>query len=147
MKLSRKISLLDWLIIFSIILLVTVVYIPSIIWNEEKNDRNESRHRMKTIAYASEFYKEITNDYSIDGEQIFLLVEAAIDSLYSDSLFTGPQNIIIKGNLNNVTIEEGFDYRADTTFSLPQKIKETIRGIHFRNRFRNIKKYFRKFFK
>ena len=34
------------------------------IWDEEKYDRDESRHRMKTIAYASEFYKEITNDYN-----------------------------------------------------------------------------------
>ena len=126
MKFRSKIGLLDWSILLSIILLLLMVYIPASIWIEEKADRDESRFRMKAIANAAKFYKELKGNYSEDGEQIFMLVEAAIDSLYADSLFIGKQQISINNILHNISIDKGFDYRADTTFSITEKIKNTI---------------------
>ena len=78
-KLERRIGLLDWSILLSLLLLLLIIYIPSSIWAEEKKDRNESRFRMKAIANAAEFYKELMGGYSKDGNEIFALVEAAID--------------------------------------------------------------------
>ena len=123
---NTKIGLLDWAILLSIMLLLIVVYIPSSIWLEEQKDRNESRFRMKAISNAANFYKEIKGTYNTDGKEMFALVEAAIDSLYADSLFIGQQEININNSWHNVTIDKGFDYRADTTFSIAEKIKTTV---------------------
>ena len=123
---ETKIGLLDWSILLSIMLLLLIVYIPSSIWIEEKRDRDESRFRMKAISNAAEFYKELKGNYTTDGEDMFALVEAAIDSLYADSLFIGEQRINTNNTLHHITIEKGFDYRADTTFSIAEKIKVTI---------------------
>ena len=81
---------------------------------------------MRTISNASEFYKEITGNYTIDGPQMFELVEAAIDSAFADSLFVGEQQIILNNKIFNVSINKGFDYRADTTFSIAEQIRKTI---------------------
>ena len=123
---EKRIGLLDWGILLSIILLFFIVYIPKSIWMEEKKDRDESRFRMKAISNAASFFKELTGNYSADGDEIFLLVEAAIDSLYADSLFTGSQKMLLNGGVYNIDIEKGFDYRADTTFSEAEKIKRTV---------------------
>jgi len=93
---------------------------------EEKADRDESRFRMRTISDAAEFYKELTGNYTIDGEKMFGLVEAAMDSAYADYLFVGEQQIVLNNRFYNVTINKGFDYRVDTTFSIGELITKTI---------------------
>jgi len=102
-----------------------MIYIPSSIWEEEVEIRNKARHRMLAISDAQEFYKELTGTYTMDGEHMFQLVEAATDSLIADSLFLGSR--IIKLNLENypVNMNEGFEVRVDTTFSESQNIKIT----------------------
>ena len=125
-KFKTRIAVLDWLFVFAVIILLLIVYIPSQIWIQEKSDRDESRFRMRTISNASEFYKEITGNYTINGPQMFELVEAAIDSAFADSLFIGEQQIILNNKIFNVSINKGFDYRADTTFSIAEQIRKTI---------------------
>ena len=125
-KFTTRIAVLDWLFVFAIIILLLIVYIPNQIWIQEKFDRDESRFRMRTISNASEFYKEITGNYTINGPQMFELVEAAIDSAFADSLFVGEQQIILNDKIFNVSINKGFDYRADTTFSIAEQIRKTI---------------------
>ena len=112
MNTKTKIGLLDWSILISIILLLFIVYIPSSIWIEEKRDRNESRFRMKAIANAAEFYKELKGTYTTDGKEMFMLVEAAIDSLYADSLFIGEQQINTKLSDKewNIFIDNGDEF-------------------------------------
>ena len=114
---ERKISILDWGIIISAILLLLAVYLPQSIWKEEVKFRKEGRHRMTSIADAEEFYFEMTGTYTPDGEHLFELVEAAMDSLIADSLFTGEKIISLKGKAYPVTMERGFETRVDTTFS------------------------------
>ena len=123
---EQRIGLLDWGILLSIIILFFIVYIPRSIWMEEKRDRDESRFRMKAIANAADFFKELTGNYSSNGKEIFLLVESAIDSLYADSLFTGSQKIYINNQIYSIKVDKGFDYRADTTFSESEKVKRMV---------------------
>ena len=125
-KFTTRIAILDWLFVFAILILLLMVYIPNQIWIQEKADRDESRFRMRTISNASEFYKEINGNYTINGPQMFELVEAAIDSAFADSLFVGEQQIILNDKIFNVSINKGFDYRADTTFSIAEQIRKTI---------------------
>ena len=116
-KYERKISILDWGIIFSALLLLLVVYLPQSIWKEEIKFRNLGRHRMTSIANTQEFYFELTGAYTHNGEHLFELVEAAMDSLIADSLFTDEQIINLNGNAYPVKLERVFEVRVDTTFS------------------------------
>ena len=114
---ERKISILDWGIIVSAILLLLTVYLPQSIWKEEVKFRNLGRHRMTSIANTEEFYFEMTGAYTSNGEHLFELVEAAMDSLIADSLFTDEQIINLNGYPYSVKLERGFEIRVDTTFS------------------------------
>ena len=134
---ERKISILDWGIVISAILLLLAVYLPQSIWKEEAMFRKEGRHRMSAIANAEEFYLEMTGTYTSDGEHLFELVEAAMDSLLADSLFTGEQIINLNGITYPVTLERGFENRVDTTFSAPTDLyfsyKDTIYIVGLKN--------------
>ena len=72
---------------------------------------------MTSIANAEEFYFEMTGTYTGDGEHLFEMVEAAMDSLIADSLFTGDKIIYLGDQAYPVTMERGFETRVDTTFS------------------------------
>lgn len=125
-KVERRISLLDWLIILAALIMLTVIYIPADIWRDEVRDRSESRRRMTVIAEAQEFFKELTGGYTSDGKELFSLVEAAMDSLIADTLFTGDRIIKLNGKEYPVTLKLGFDERVDTTFSIPQVLKRSF---------------------
>ena len=64
---ERKISILDWGIIVSVLLLLLTVYLPQSIWKEEAKFRKLGRHRMTSIAHAEEFYFELTGAYTANG--------------------------------------------------------------------------------
>ena len=134
---ERKISILDWGIIISALLLLLVVYLPQSIWVEEARLKDEGRKRMSDIANAEDFYFEMTGNYTLDGEHLFELVEAAMDSLIADSLFTGEQIINLNGNTYPVTLERGFEIRVDTTFSAPTELyfsyEDTIYTVGLKN--------------
>ena len=124
--LDRKINFLDWGIIFSTLIMLAMVYIPQIIWNEEDSYKKESRHRMSVISDAQDFYYEMTGSYIQDGELLFDLVEAVMDSSLADSLFLGERLIELKsGKTIKINIENGFGEKVDTTFSFAVPIKKT----------------------
>jgi hypothetical protein len=133
----RKISILDWGIVISALLLLLAVYLPQSIWNEEKKFKKEGRQRMSDIANAEDFYYEITGQYTLDGKHLFELVEAAMDSLIADSLFTGEQIIKLGKNTYPVSMERGFEIRVDTTFSNPTELyfsyEDTVYSVGLRN--------------
>ena len=125
-KIDKKVEILDWGIIFSFIVMMIVIYIPLSIWEEEEKYKNESRKRMEIIVNAQEFYKELTGQYTDNGQELFRLVESAIDSTIADSLFFGKQSIEIGEKTINVDISKGFLNRADTTFSIGVKRKKVV---------------------
>ena len=129
---ERKISYLDWGIVISALLLLLTVYLPQSIWKEEEKLKKEGRHRMSDISSAEEFYFEMTGQYTLDGEHLFDLVEAAMDSLIADSLFIGKRNIKLGDNIYPVTLEKGFETRVDTTFSDPTELYITYKDTIYR---------------
>ena len=134
---ERKISILDWGIIISALLLLLVVYLPQSIWQEEEKFKKEGRKRMSDIANAEDFYFEMTGHYTLDGKHLFSLVEAAMDSLIADSLFTGEQIIKLGNNTFPITLDRGFEIRVDTTFSNPTELYisyiDTVYSVGLRN--------------
>ena len=128
---GKKIGVLDWLIFFSMFVLILVVYVPLSVWDEESEYRKLRRERMKYIADAEDFYYELTGEYTEDINELTMLVEAAMDSLIADSTFTGKQSINVNNKTYEVTMDESFHTRVDTTFSIPEIIKiEAIDSLY-----------------
>ena len=128
---KRNIGILDWGIVFSVIVLFVAIFIPSVIWEEEENVKNESRRRMAIINDAGSFYYELTNEYTTDGEELFSLVEAAMDSLTADSLFVQEQKIKLNNKVYDVNMNRGFDTRIDTTFTKSQELQRTFKDTSY----------------
>ena len=122
-KYDKKIGTLDWLIFFSIIILVLMVYLPLNVWQEENHYKEMRRERMKNIASAEEFFYEMTGRYTTDINELFPLVEAAMDSLIADSTFIGKQVINLEDKSYEVMMDETFHIRVDTTYSIAEVIK------------------------
>jgi hypothetical protein len=122
-KYDKKIGLLDWSIFFAIIILIIMVYVPLDVWAEESHYKEMRRSRMKYIASAEEFFYELTGRYTNDINELFPLVEAAMDSLIADSTFTGKQVINLNNNIYEVMMDEYFHIRVDTTYSVAEIIK------------------------
>ena len=123
---NKKIGILDWMIFFSIIILIIMVYVPQKVWEEESEYRQERRNRMKHIALAEDFYYELTGKYTTDINELFSLVESSMDSLIADSTFTGTQNISINNKIYKINIDASFAERVDTSYSIPEKIKTKL---------------------
>ena len=136
-KLDRKIGVLDWGIIFSILILFLIIYIPRSIWMEETEIRNDARQRMLDISNSQGFYYELTGKYSNGGEHLFELIEAAMDSLIADSTFIGSQSLNLSDGKYAINIERGFEVKVDTTFSdavIMRKAKlDTIYTVGMKN--------------
>ena len=136
-KLDRKIGVLDWGIIFSILILFLIIYIPRSIWMEETEIRNDARQRMLDISNSQDFYYELTGKYSTSGEHLFELIEAAMDSLIADSTFTDSQSLNLSNGKYAINIERGFEVKVDTTFSdavIMRKAKlDTIYTVGMKN--------------
>ena len=134
---NKKIGILDWLIFFSVIILIIMVYIPQRVWEEESKYRIDRRSRMQHIALAEEFYYELTGNYTTDIIELFSLVEASMDSLIADTTFIGAQNININNKNYRINIDDSFAERVDTSYSVPEQIKTefdiTVHQIGFIN--------------
>ena len=83
---DKQISVLDWLIIIALIVMFIMVYLPQQIWEEESKYKQMRRHKMNIISKAEEYYYELTGNYTKDMNELFLLVESAMDSLLADTI-------------------------------------------------------------
>ena len=81
---ERKISILDWGIIVSAILLLLTVYLPQSIWKEEVKFRKLGRHRMTSIAHAEEFY--LSYSFNIGENHIEIMFSDAKRGEFTDSM-------------------------------------------------------------
>ena len=128
---EKKISILDWLIIFSIIVLFIMVYIPQSLWSEETKYKQDRRNRMQILSQAEDFFYELRDEYTTDVSLLFSLVEGVMNEQISDSLFFGKKqiNAINESGINKkylVNIERDFALRVDTTFSISEQIKKVV---------------------
>ena len=121
-----KIGILDWMIFFSIIILIIMVYVPQKVWAEESEYREERRNRMKHIALAEEFYYELIGEYTTDINELFSLVESSMDSLIADSTFIGTQYVNINNKNYKINIDASFAERVDTSYSIPERMKTKL---------------------
>ena len=122
----KNIGILDWLIFLSIIVMALMIYLPQNVWLEENEYKELRRTKMGIISNAEEFFYELTGKYTLDTNELFSLVESAMDSLISDSLFIGKKNIKLNNKIYDVNIEPGFHIAVDTTFSSLEIIRYAV---------------------
>ena len=128
---EKKISVLDWVVLASILILFIMVYVPQVVWAEENKYKKERRSRMEIISQAEDFYYELTQEYTKDFTLLASTVEKVFKEQYSDSLFRGSQEIRLKNSKGEnktftVNVAKDFNVRVDTTFSKAVQIKETV---------------------
>lgn len=117
---------LEVITFFIFILILLVIYIPSIIWEEEDMYKDESRFRMQTVYNVENFHNILTGSYQSDGKKAVTLVNAVRDSVMADSTFLGEQLVKLNGEEFLVDVPKGFDVEYDTTFGLRRVAKETV---------------------
>ena len=101
---QNKTDLLEIAIIFSMFLLIVVIYVPVAIWEKEAFYERESRHRMQNMYDVETFYSQLTGEYNPNYLEALSLVNAARDSTVSDSLFFGEQKIMLFGKEFSVDV-------------------------------------------
>ena len=138
----KNIALLDWAIFMSLILMSLMIYLPQKIWNEEDKYRTDRREKMEIISNSEDFYYQLMGEYTLDTNELFRLVESAMDSLIADSLFTGRQNIRLNNKTYNVNVDSDYHIAVDTTFSsveiLKYEVVDTIYTVSMLNQETNL---------
>ena len=75
---------LEVITFFVFILILLVIFIPSIIWEEEDMYKEESRFRMQTVYNVENFHNILTGSYQPDGKKAVTLVNAVRDSVMAE---------------------------------------------------------------
>jgi len=125
-KEQHKTDLLEIGIVFFILLLFVVIYVPIAIWEEENYYRKESRFRMNNLYDIEIFHKSIMGEFNPNFHEAMNLVNSARDSIVADSLFIEEQLIVLNGKEYQVDIYDGFAFEYDTTFGFKSFRRDTI---------------------
>ena len=94
-KIEIKSFVYDWGLIFLVMLLVFIISIPPIIWNEENSKISDSRKRMLDLAYALKSYNKLTDEFTDDKNLIFETIMHVRDSLIANETLNGKKNIYL----------------------------------------------------
>jgi len=128
---QNALLILDWLVILTAFVLMTVIYLPKRIWAEEDKYRTESRRRMQIIQDAEDFYGTMRGNYTTDGEFLFKLISQTHDSLIADSTFIGPQIVNVDGGPFRVNIPDFLGSQMDTTFTVGRQLRQELLDTTF----------------
>lgn len=119
-------DLLEVAIVLSLIGVLSVIYIPRQIWDEEELIKSQSQFNIEHSYDILSYYNRITGERTINGDWAIRLVNAARDSITADSNFIGDQEIILDGKITKVDLFENFSTVYDTSFGFLKTRKDTI---------------------
>ena len=94
-QIELKSFVYDWGLVFLIMLLIFIISIPPLIWNEENSKISDSRQRMLDLAYALKSYHKLTDEYVDDKELVFETIMHVRDSLIANETLSGNKNIYL----------------------------------------------------
>ena len=84
---------------------------------------------MEVIYSAEQLFLELTGRYTLNGEELFKVVQQARDSLMGDSLFYGDKIIHIDGVARTLNIPIDLQTIVDTTFSSEIIMKKEVLDV------------------
>ena len=108
-KNTKKISFLDYSILFISLIFFSIVYFySSIIWPREEKFKNIDRSRMERLDNAQKLYNVLTDDYLEDASTLFALMEAIRDTLDGDEFFEGKKDVVLANKYKQYVIKDIF---------------------------------------
>ena len=121
-KNKKKISFLDYSILFVSLIFFSIVYFYSqIIWPREEMFKDTDRSRMERIDDAQKLYNILTGDYIEDPATLFALIEAIKDTLDGDEFFEGKKDIVLANKYERYVIKDIFGKVDDNDTILVKK--------------------------
>ena len=121
---------LEVITFFVFILILLVIYIPSLIWEEEDMYKEESRFRMQTVYNVENFHNILTGSYETDGKKAVTLVNAVRDSVMADSTFLGEQIVKLNGEEFLVDVPKGFDVELAKMHEWLRFLRKQLNFLH-----------------
>ena len=119
-------DLIELGIVFAFLFMIITIYVPSMIWVEEKEAAGTARFNIQTVHDIEYFYRILTDDYEPDGLWALNVVNSVRDSVLADSTYLGERNFELNGENVSVNIPEGFDVEYDTTFGFLKTRRDTL---------------------
>ncbi|HCK99351.1 MAG TPA: hypothetical protein DHW42_04515 [Candidatus Marinimicrobia bacterium] len=117
---------LNYLIALLALILIIVIYVPTVIWEEEDQIRNEGRRRMTVLNEVEKYYHQMTGKYHTDPIAVMKIVSAVRDSTMADSNFFGEQKVKLDIGDFTMNVPKNFYMLFDTTFAFSYKRKDTL---------------------
>ena len=129
-KNTKKISFLDYSILFISLIFFSIVYFySSIIWPREEKFKNIDRSRMERLDDAQKLYNVLTDDYLEDASTLFALIEAIKDTLDGDEFFEGKKDVVLANKFKQYVIKDIF---GDSSNNDTVLVKESeVRSFEF----------------
>lgn len=106
--------------------LIIVIYVPSVIWEQEDAVRNEGRRRMVILNEVQKYYHQMTNEYQTNPVTAMNVISAVRDSTRADSNYFGEQHLTIEDGRFKLNVPKKFYTYFDTTFAFSYKKKDTL---------------------
>jgi len=122
----KLVKALNYLAMLMALVLIIVIYVPSVIWSEEDAVRNEGRRRMVILNEVQKYYHQMTNDYQNDPITAMNVISAVRDSTRADSNYFGEQQLTINDDRLELKVPKKFYMFFDTTFAFSYKKKDTL---------------------
>jgi len=119
-------KLLNWVAFILVIVLILVIYLPSIIWQDQQQVRKKGRKRMSILSRAEQYYYQMTDRYLEDPLLLMNAVSAARDSTRADSNFYGERKIELNDTVLSLNVPKRFYRNFDTTFAVSYQKKDTV---------------------
>jgi hypothetical protein len=119
------VKLLNFIALFLALVLIIVIYVPTIIWREEDQVRNQGRQRMLILNSVEKYYHQMTGEYETDPVTAMKVVSAIRDSTRADSNFFGEKTIKLDNEKLKMNVPKNFYAIFDTTFAFSYMRKDT----------------------
>jgi len=117
---------LNYVALFLFLVLIIVIYVPSVIWSEEDAVRNEGRRRMVILNEVQKYYHQMADEYLTDPVKAMEVVSAIRDSTRADSNYFGEQHLYLNDDTFKMNVPKNFYLLFDTTFAFSYKKKDTL---------------------
>ncbi len=119
-------KLLNWIAFVLVIVLILVIYLPSVVWQEQQQVHNKGRKQMTILSKAEQYYNQMADRYLEDPLLLMSAVSAVRDSTRADSNFYGEKKIKLKDTVLNLNVPKRFYKNFDTTFAVSYQKKDTV---------------------
>ena len=108
------------------VILILVIYLPTVIWNEEAKLQKLGRKRMNILNKVENYLYTMDEMYVNDPVTAMKLLSAVRDSTRADSNYFGEKLIRLSDGNFEVNVVRNFFQSFDTTFALTYQKRDTV---------------------